>query len=111
MLCPSPDSCRALDFGSSMLPPSSHSPNTPPKRVPPTPATQSTDQEGITIFMLRVTGIRGLWRKQCFSSSTREENLSHGKQRDQPSRLQLQDTSPKGRQQVGATRPSLGAAR
>lgn len=44
-MCPS----RALDFISPSL--------SPPKRIP-----QSTDQEGMTIFMLRVTGIRGLWR-------------------------------------------------
>lgn len=90
----------------------SHSPKYIPKRVLPTPATQSTHQEGITIFMLRVTGIRGLWRKQfgCFSSSAGEKNPSQGKRGGWPSWLQLQDASPKGQQQAGATRPSLGAA-
>lgn len=75
MLCPSPDSYRAVDFGSSSPHPS-HS----LKGVPPTPATQSTDQEGITIFMLRVTGIRGLQRKQfgCFSSMQEKKIRAKG---------------------------------
>lgn len=51
---PFPGPHRAVDF----VPPSLSL----PKRVPPSPVPQSTDQEGMTIFMLRVTGIRGLWR-------------------------------------------------
>lgn len=51
---PFPGPNRAVDFVSPSL--------SLPKRVPPSPVPQSTDQEGMTIFMLRVTGIRGLWR-------------------------------------------------
>lgn len=84
MLCP--DSRRAVDFGFS-APPSLPLPKIHPQRVPPSPATQSTDQEGITIFMLSVTGIRGLQRKQfgCFNSSAQVENPSQGERGDRPS--------------------------
>lgn len=51
---PFPGPHRAVDF----VPPSLSL----PRRIPSSPVPQSTDQEGMTIFMLRVTGIRGLWR-------------------------------------------------
>lgn len=77
-----------------------------PQRLPPAPGDPpSTDQEGITIFMLRVTGIRGLQGEKLggVSSKVRETNGGRGQG--------PQDVCPRGLQQAGAagdTRRSLG---
>lgn len=72
--------------GLRLFSPTPHSPKHP-QRLPPAPGDPpSTDQEGITIFMLRVTGIRGLQGQKLggVSSKVRETNGGRGRRTSAP---------------------------